>query len=95
MITAMCLWFNCLKPLPGEVTGKLLFCQSPQRGLETAAFGWGPRRVWGVQARDWGASVALGAQEGIRGPEGAGGPGEGVGSPGDTGGWHEVGLQGP
>lgn len=73
MITAMCLWFNCLKPLPGEVTGQLLFCQSPQRGLETAAFGWGSRPGIGEPGWRWGprrgsvAQVGLGVQAGSGG----------------------------
>lgn len=33
-VTSTCLWFACLKPLPGEVTVKQLFCCNPERERE-------------------------------------------------------------
>lgn len=33
-VTSTCLWFACLKPLPGEVTVKQLFCCNPEKERE-------------------------------------------------------------
>lgn len=66
MITTMCLWFNCLKPLPEEVTVKQLFCPSPQKETNTIPLaeevpkGWGWRGdKWG----SWGIAFAWGGQD--------------------------------
>lgn len=57
-LTAACLWFTCLRPLPGEVAVKELFCQSRGREMQRIPWAAGGRGDEGRQSlgedRIWG-----------------------------------------
>lgn len=64
MITTLCLWFNCLKPLPEEVTVKQLFCQHSWRETNTIPLAAGVPEGWGWTRAEgwWGMGIAWGGQ---------------------------------
>lgn len=57
-LTATCLWFACLRPLPGETAVKQLFCQSRGREIQRIPWAAGGRGDEGRQSlgedRIWG-----------------------------------------
>lgn len=62
-VTSTCLWFACLKPLPGEVTVKQLFCCNPEKERERKKKSREPLDWGGGGPGAWtGASRAQGRQ---------------------------------